>query len=313
MRDLKTLETFYWVATLGGFRNAAEHLNTTQPAVSARIARLEQDLGVSLFSRLNRRSTLTPQGAVLLSYAEKLFEIRSEMLQAVSRTDSTLRGSFRLGVSETLVHTWMPDLLDRISTTYPQITLDISVDTTQEIHKQLLTFELDLGLVAAPLDHPQARSLKLCSYPFKLMAAPDFALPRNCSDSMLLGKHPVITYPKAALSSQNLLAQAQEHLGLNNVRLWGVSPVALIVDMVSSGRGIGALSPVSVRQELADAQLRILPTRLRLDDLRFYSTYLRGTNAYLKEAIRDLAHAAADAYDRSGEYASKEQVSEPAD
>ena len=51
MPDLRNLETFVWVARLGGFRLAAEKLNTTQPAISARVAALEQEFGVRLFER----------------------------------------------------------------------------------------------------------------------------------------------------------------------------------------------------------------------------------------------------------------------
>ena len=51
MIDLRNLETFVWVAQLGGFRSAADKLNTTQPAISARIALLEDELGVKLFDR----------------------------------------------------------------------------------------------------------------------------------------------------------------------------------------------------------------------------------------------------------------------
>ena len=55
MVDFKTLETFMWVATLRSFRGAAEKLNTTQPAVSMRIAQLEDFLGIRLIERDRRR------------------------------------------------------------------------------------------------------------------------------------------------------------------------------------------------------------------------------------------------------------------
>ncbi|QDQ86659.1 LysR family transcriptional regulator [Alcaligenaceae bacterium SJ-26] len=298
MRDMRTLETFYWVATLGGFRAAAQHLNTTQPAISARIAQLEEELGVRLFDRQTKRITLTNRGAVLLSYSEKIFQIRTEMLQAVSDNGALLRGTFRLGVSETLVHTWLSPLLERIRALYPQISLDISVDTTVEIHKQLLSLDLDLGLVAAPLDHPDARSLKLCAYPFRLLVSPAFraALPANATDRMLLTRYPIITYPKSALSTKNLIAVSQERLGLANLRIWGISPITTIIDMARTGLGIAALSPVSIPKILAAGELETLPSRLPLEDLSFYSTYLPGPNAFLKEAIRDLALEAAEAF-----------------
>ena len=62
MIDLRNIETFFWVATLGGFRAAAEKLSATQPAISQRIASLESDLGVRLFDRDVRGIKLTARG-----------------------------------------------------------------------------------------------------------------------------------------------------------------------------------------------------------------------------------------------------------
>ena len=62
MIDFRNLETFFWVAKLGSFRGTAEKLNTTQPAISARIAQLEASLDVLLLNRDGRRPTLTVKG-----------------------------------------------------------------------------------------------------------------------------------------------------------------------------------------------------------------------------------------------------------
>src|SRR5258708_3518257 len=83
MVDLRNLETFVWVAQLRGFRAAAAKLNTTQPAVSARIAALEDELGARLFDRARRGAALTVKGEKLLGYPERMLQLRADMLQAV--------------------------------------------------------------------------------------------------------------------------------------------------------------------------------------------------------------------------------------
>ena len=72
MADFKSLETFLWVVTLGSFRGAAQRLNTTQPAISQRIAQLERELGVKLLNRDHRVASPTTSGRQLMVYAEKL-------------------------------------------------------------------------------------------------------------------------------------------------------------------------------------------------------------------------------------------------
>src|ERR1700709_2216350 len=105
MADFKAIETFMWVATLGSFRGAAQRLNTTQPAISQRIAQLERELGVKLLNRDHRMASPTPSGRQLLVYAEKLIGLRAEMMAEVGDR-SAMRGVLRLGVAETIVHTW---------------------------------------------------------------------------------------------------------------------------------------------------------------------------------------------------------------
>ena len=113
MIDFKTLETFMWVANLRSFRGAAEKLHTTQPAISMRIAQLEDDLKVRLIERDRRMVAMTHKGQELLGYAERLMRLRAEMIEAVGDR-STMRGIVRLGVSETIVHTWLPTLIERV-------------------------------------------------------------------------------------------------------------------------------------------------------------------------------------------------------
>lgn len=298
MRDLKSLETFYWVVTLGGFRAAAAKLNTTQPAVSARILQLEEDLGVELFDASSRRTTVTPRGKLLLSYVERMFQVRAEMLEAVA-DPSALTGLFRLGVSETISHTWLPELIEKISEKFPRITLDIAVDATVELQQRLVLSEIDLALMAAPLESPGATSQELCAYPYKLIVTKSRLREFQKQDiGSLLTDYPIITYPTSAVSSGALLDSLRDQLGISGVRLWGISSVHTILSMVRAGRGIGALSPVSVEAELARGGLAILDTPLQLPDMVFYSSYLAGVSVFSKESICALAHQAAQEFGR---------------
>ena len=87
------------MATLGGFRAAAEKLSATQPAISQRIASLESDLGVRLFDRDVRGIKLTAKGRELLSHAERMLQMRRDMQEA-ARAKSVMSGMLRLGVSK---------------------------------------------------------------------------------------------------------------------------------------------------------------------------------------------------------------------
>ncbi|MGO7425308.1 LysR family transcriptional regulator, partial [Rhizobium ruizarguesonis] len=84
MVDFKALETVLWIAQLESFRAAAEKLNTTQPAISVRVAQLEEELGTQLFDRSSRTLSVTPAGRQVLTYADRLLRLRAELLHAVA-------------------------------------------------------------------------------------------------------------------------------------------------------------------------------------------------------------------------------------
>ena len=147
MIDPRTLEVFYWVVQLGGFRRAAEKLRTTQPAVSSRIAALEARLGASLLDRNRRRRVaLTPRGTELLAYAERILALQGEMMAALA-DPAGLRGTVRLGTSETIVHTWLSALIRRVHEVHPSVTLDISVDISLNLREALVKGEVDVALL----------------------------------------------------------------------------------------------------------------------------------------------------------------------
>src|SRR5712671_1734998 len=160
MVDFKSIETFLWVVTLGSFRGAAQRLNTTQPAISQRIAQLEREMGVKLLNRDHRVASPTTSGRQLMIYAEKLIGLRSEMMAEVGDR-SAMRGVMRLGVAETIVHTWLSRLIKSVNTAYPNLSLEIEVDITPNLSARLLAQEIELAFVRALFNRPDLPPIRL--------------------------------------------------------------------------------------------------------------------------------------------------------
>src|SRR5437870_12420084 len=195
MTDFKAIETFMWVVTLGSFRGAAQKLNTTQPAISQRIAQLEAEVGVKLLQRDRRMVLPTPDGRQMLVYAEKLIGLRSEML-AVVGDQSAMRGVLRLGVAETIVHTWLSQLIKSVNRAYPNLSLEIEVDITSNLRARLLAQEIELAFLIGPLAASTVRNRTLCDYPIGLLASPSLELGKDMLSIHDLAKFPIITFPR---------------------------------------------------------------------------------------------------------------------
>lgn len=142
--NLKQLETFIWVATLGSFRKTSTRLNTTQPAISARIAGLEDSLGCKLFERRSGSIVLTAMGQKVLPMAEKILLMSARLKEQASASDK-LAGVLRLGVAETIVHTWLSDFLSRVHDNFPLVDIEISVDVTSNLRSDLMDRTLDMA------------------------------------------------------------------------------------------------------------------------------------------------------------------------
>lgn len=142
--DLDLLRTFVAVADLNTFAAAAAAVCRTQSAVSQQMQRLEQLVGKELFARHGRNKLLTEHGIQLLGYARKILRFNDEA--CMSLMFSNLQGVLTLGASDESADTILPFLLNRISSVYPKLALDVSVKRNAFMVEMLNEHKVDLVL-----------------------------------------------------------------------------------------------------------------------------------------------------------------------
>ncbi len=293
MIEFRTLETFVWVATLGSFRGAAAKLNTTQPAVSQRIAQLEDSLGTRLLKRENRSVTLTPSGRELMGYAERLLSLRAEMLSAVGERHA-FRGVFRLGVAETIVHTWLPRFIERVHAAYPRLELEIEVDISPNLRDRLMAQEIDLAFRVDPISAPAVRNRPLCRFPLAFIASPALALPAAPVALADMARWPIITFSR---KTQPYVLVKALFAALPSVRLHASASMATVVRMARDGIGVAVVPPAIVRDEIRAGSLAIVETEAQLPDLAFVASWLGNPDGLTAESVAAIAAAVAEAPD----------------
>lgn len=286
--DFKALETFLWIVRLGSFRAAAQRLNTTQPSVSARIATLEQALGVALFDRAGRGIRLTGKGRELREHAERLINMRNELLAEVA-DPTTVQGTIRLGVAETIVHTWLPTLVERLSLAFPSVSLELEVDTSGNLRDSLVTHALDVAFLLGPVSQPEIVNEPLCDYALTWIGSPRLPLAAEGARLSDLARFPIITYPR----------MTRPHVALADMfrsvepapRIHSSSSLATIVRMVTQGIGISAIPLEIVRAELERGEIVPLNPHpeARLPDLQFTASFPINPDSALSRAVVDLA------------------------
>ncbi|MGY3622893.1 LysR family transcriptional regulator [Bradyrhizobium sp. USDA 10063] len=288
MLDFRSIETFLWVVKLGSFRGAAQRLNTTQPAISQRIAQLERELGVRLLNRDHRVASPTPSGRQMMVYAEKLIGLRSEMMAEIGDR-SAMRGVLRLGVAETIVHTWLTRLVKSVNEAYPNLSLEIEVDITPNLSARLLAQEIELAFVVGPLSASGVQSRVLCDYPIGFLASPALGLGNGPVTRHELARFPMITFPRKTQPYEAVRA-VFDRPDLPPIRLHASASLATVIHMAIEGLGIAVIPSAIVENELADGRLQLLDTDVKLEPLTFSASWLTSPDIAAVERVADLAH-----------------------
>lgn len=286
MVDFKGLETFVWVVSLGSFRGAAQKLNTTQPAISHRIAQLEEEIGAKLLTRETRNITPTAPGRQLLAYAEKMIAMRAEMLAAL-RDSSAIRGVIRLGVAETIVHTWLPHFIKEVSRAYPHLSVEIEVDISPSLRNRLLAQEIDIAFLLGPLSAPLLRNRLLCEYPLGFIASPALNVP-NPATVYDLAQFPLITFARKT-QPYELVKSLFNRPDLPAIKLHASASMATVVHLALEGIGVAVIPYELVEAELNAGRLELIRTDIAMPQLTFCASWLESPDTLATELVVDIA------------------------
>lgn len=295
MIDFKQIEAFIWAAELGGFSAAAEKLNTTQPAISQRIASFEQQLSTRVFDRSARGIKLTDKGQELLSHAQRMLDLRNEMLR-VAQSAAIFRGTFHLGVTETLVHTWLPLLVEQLHIQHPALIIEIHVDTSQVLREKLINYQLDLVFLVGENIDAKTESLSVGEYPLAWVASPKLKLHNRNLRISDLGVFPVITYPVGSLPYR-IVNHFLHEAKVPSPRIYGCASLSTIIHMTAHGMGPSVLAKTLVKEPLAQGKLRLLRVEKELPTLHFYAHWLESPDSYIARTVAQLAHDISQGFD----------------
>ena len=153
--ELRHLRYFVAVAEELNFRRAAERLNLAQPALSAQIKSLEDDLGAQLFERTTRSVGLTQAGRVLLQEARGVLGAAANAEQFVKKAHLGIVGTLRVGVIAPAASPRLAQVLRHFHQRFPGVQLSLSELTSPEQLRRLRAGELDAGLLRPPANFPE--------------------------------------------------------------------------------------------------------------------------------------------------------------
>jgi DNA-binding transcriptional LysR family regulator len=250
--NLKQLEAFIWVADMQSFRRAADRLNTTQPNISARIARLETELNTQLMTRDAGSVHLTDMGRELLTYARRVLDATDALIVAADQKQ-LVSGTLRLGVTEMIVHTWLRDYMRALKEEYPSLSVELTVDLSVNLERSLEERTLDLTLQNGPFSRLSSGETRLGSYEMIWVASPEIA-PAGPARMDDFARHPVLTHARNTRLFDQVAAHFSQRRDLE-VHLVPSSNLAACLHMTLDGMGVATLPAAMVTDEIVRGAL----------------------------------------------------------
>ena len=267
--ELRQLETFRVVAKTMSFTRAATTLNYAQSSVSAQIQSLEDELEVTLFDRLGRRTVMTDAGERLLRYADQMLELAKEAQIAVS-SGTEPAGTLTISAPETLCAYRLPPVLQRFRQEYPLVDLVFKpMAAASDWEDQLSEGAVDaMIMIDAPLRSPSAVVELLVVEPMRMVTYPDHPLfgLSKVRPADLRGETMLLTEAGCSYRAifERLLHKDKTYLS----SILEFHSVEAIKQCTMGGLGIAVLPEVAVTTEVAAGRLAILPydmTRCRVE------------------------------------------------
>jgi len=178
--DLDSLHIFRTVAMEGGVIRAAQKLNRVQSNVTTRVKQLEQRLGRSLFRKQGRGLVLSPEGELLLSYAQRLFRLADEA-ESELRTGRAI-GVLRIGSLESTAGSRLAPILSRYHRRHPGVVIELVTGTTGALLQRVAQFELEAAFVSEPFTPSGLSSMKVFEEELVLITGRGIARVRRATD-----------------------------------------------------------------------------------------------------------------------------------
>ncbi|MET0265253.1 MAG: LysR family transcriptional regulator [Duganella sp.] len=263
--NTRFLETFVTLAQLRSFRATARALHATPAAISLRIKTLEDELQTELIDRNSKEFRLTAHAEYLLGHAKAVVDA-TRRLQAAAHKDSAIRGRLRLGVIESVVHSWLAQYIRELNVLYPELEVDLAVDTSQVLERRLCARELDLVIQVEGVVSNEIVSQALAVYPLRWIGRRGLLDGRSEGLLERLLQLPILTFgrgtaPQRAVEEIVSKMANLAQIPLEQTRITCSPSVAAIVQLVRDGYGVAAIPSLFVVGALEDGEFVELPVQ----------------------------------------------------
>ncbi len=255
--DLDQLHTFLEIVRLKSFSKAAETCFRTQPAISAQVRQLEQELNAALFDRLGTRIALTPAGRILAEYAEQILDLRRRAQDAIHELERVPRGALMIAANEATCMYVLPKVFSEYARLFPNVQLLVDRLSGGKVVQAVMENQADFGFTQLPVQERKLQVIKVHSDEIKLILPPGHPLARkdavNCQD--LVG-YPLLL-PKSGGTRSRLNAWLELVEDIVHISM-ELDSTEMLKRFVMAGLGVSFAAEAHSREEVEAGRLAAL-------------------------------------------------------
>ncbi len=258
--DVRQLEAVVAIADHGSFSRAADALGTVQSNISARVARLEKELGTELIDRTS--GEVTESGRVVVERARRILQEFESIAADVSELNADIRGTVSLGIIGTAGRWIIPLLIEAQRLQYPHVALRIYEGSNSALEPQLVHGRLDLGVLAQPILAPELTQSPLFNEDLVVIVPRTHPLAARATVSFeVLAQYPLLL-PLSGTALRREIDAAARTKGVTLRPVVELDGLRTIASLAFDGYGPAILPATALSQHLRDKFLGV-----RVDDL----------------------------------------------
>ena len=260
-QNLSQYKIFYEVAKAGNISKAAKELYISQPAISKAISKLEDSLGLSLFTRSSRGVQLTSEGEILFEHTREAFDALDRGEQELKRIQEFDIGHLRIGVSNTLCKYILLPYLKTFIDQYPHMKVTIESQATAQTLGRLEQQKIDLGLVAEPSVRRDLAFIPVMDIQDTFVTTPNYLenlYLREGRDTSLFETGNIMLLDTSNMTRHHV----DEYMEENNIfphQILEVTTMDLLIEFAKIGLGIACVIKELVQKELDSGMLVEIP------------------------------------------------------
>jgi len=256
--DFDQLHTFLEIVRLKSFSKAAQTCYRTQPAISAQVRQLEQELRADLFERFGSRISLTTAGRIFAGYAEQLLDTRRRAQDAIAELEANPRGELVIAANEATCIYILPKVFSVYRGLFPAVQLQVDRSYASRVVEAVMDNSADFGLTQLPVDEKRLQVVSIYRDEIRVIVPAGHALagrqsvePRDLLDSYLL-------LPKAGKTRSRLnewLEPVEDQIRIS----MELDSTEMMKRFVIAGLGLSFVAVSNCREEVAAGKLKAIP------------------------------------------------------